>query len=439
MIKTRSMLAVIVSVVACQVSAAEIEARQQWPRWRGPLDTGVAPLADPPTRWDEQTNIRWKVSVEGTGSSTPIVWGARVFITSAVATTRPADRPAQADPRSKTSPPDHFYRLMVICLDRQNGQVLWQHIATEIVPHEGLHSTNTYAASSPVTDGHRLIVSFGSSGIFAFDMQGKPLWHKKLGHMRTRFGWGEATSPAMNGNTVVINWDHEDQSFVVALDASDGSELWRRQRDEPTSWATPVIVQHAGRVQLVTNGTERVRSYDLTNGDVLWECGGQTVNAIPTPVHGDGVLYCMSGYRGATAVAIPLDARGDLTGTDQVLWKLDRGTPYVPSPLLVGGQIYFTSRNSAVLTSVDTATGKPVYQEQRLPNLRSLYASPVAAAGKIYFVDRDGRTVVIKQGPRPDVLSVNLLDDSIDASPALVGNQLLLRGRNFVYCIATGQ
>jgi outer membrane protein assembly factor BamB len=286
-----------------------------------------------------------------------------------------------------------------------------------------------------MTDGEALYVSFGSFGVYCYDLDGKLRWQRDLGRMETRYGWGEASTPVVHGGTVMVNWDHEGQSFLVALDARTGRDRWRSERDEPSSWATPLIVEHGGGTQVIVNGTNRIRSYDLATGKVLWECGGMTLNAIPSPVVEDGKVYCVSGYRGSAAVAIPLDAKGDLTGSDKVAWRLDRGTPYVPSPLLVGGRLYYTQRNDPLLSCVDITTGKVLLDRARLPQLATLYASPVCAGDRIYITDREGTTLVIRRADEVEVLAVNKLEDTTDASPAVVGKQMFLRGHHALYCI----
>lgn len=406
-----------------------------WAQWRGPRATGEAPLADPPLHWDATSGIRWKIKVPGEGSATPIIWENRLFVLSAIATDRLAEPASEPHPDAKTTPPKYVYQFVVLCFDRLTGRELWRQVACEAAPHEGRHATNSYASGSPVTDGERLYVSFGSRGLFCYDLEGQLLWKRELGKLRTRFGWGEGTSPTVHANSVAIVCDQEENSFLVVLDSHTGETRWRADRDEPTSWATPLAVTHAGRTQLVVNGTRRARGYDLATGEVLWECGGQTVNAIPSPLADDQTVYCMSGYRGAAAFAIPLNSKGDLTDTDRVRWSYKQATPYVPSPTLYQGQLYFTRENSSVLTALDVATGQPRFGPQRLPGLSSVYASPVAAAGRVYFVDRDGTTVVLRHGPQLEVLATNKLDEPVDASPALVGKQLFLRGKEHLYCL----
>ncbi|MEO1995493.1 MAG: PQQ-binding-like beta-propeller repeat protein [Planctomycetaceae bacterium] len=408
----------------------------QWHQWRGPRSDGTAPHGRPPVHWDAQRNVSWQVELPGQGSSTPIVWGERIFLLTAVATDRPAGSTRSPDPRSKTQLPAHFYRFDVMCLNRADGHTLWQRTVNESVPHEGRHPTNGYASASPTTDGSHLYVSFGSRGIYCLDLEGNLVWKRELGQMRTRYGWGEATSPVLHGDSLVVNWDHEDQSCVVVLDKHTGQTRWKRDRDEPTTWATPLVVSFAGTSQLVVSGTRRVRSYNLADGMLIWECGGQTLNAIPSPVAAAGVVYCMSGYRGALACAIPLNSTGDLTDTDQILWRHDQGTPYVPSPVLFQKRIYFTRSNTGLLTCLDTNTGSTLFTRKRLPEISGIYASPVVADGRIYFVGRDGTTTVVRAGRAFEVLATNRLDAPIDASPAVVGDRLYLRATSRLFCIA---
>jgi outer membrane protein assembly factor BamB len=268
-------------------------------------------------------------------------------------------------------------------------------------------------------------------------MDGKLLWQKDLGDKRIRNEFGEGTSPALHGNHLVIVWDELGQSFIVALDKRTGQELWRVNRDEVDSWATPIVVEHAGRAQVVTNGMNRVRSYDLETGRIVWEGAGTTMNAIPSPVAGDGMVIVTSGFRGSNLKAIRLaDARGDITGTNAIAWSLNRDTPYVPSPLLYDGILYLLKSNSGILSTFDHKTGKPHYALQRLEGVSEVFASPVGAGGRVYFPSREGATLVIRHGPTYGVLATNRLDDGFDASPALVDNEIYLRGYRYLYCIA---
>ena len=415
-------------------------AAENWPGWRGPTADGLAgKTADPPTAWDEKTNVKWKVELPGRGSATPVVWGERIFVLSAAKTDREAkpEELPKPDPKFQalTTAPRHFFKFDVTAYDRETGKQIWTVTAAEAVPHEGHHETHSYAGGSPATDGKRLYVCFGSFGVFAFDLDGKLLWKRDLGRLNTRLGWGEVVTPVIAGETLVLNRDQEAGSKLIALNAATGKTKWEVDRDEKSSWNTPLIVEHNKRAQVIVNGTGRARSYDLTDGKVIWEVGGMTVNAIPSPIVSDGIAYIMSGYRSSAAVAVPLDSTGDLKETGKVAWRYGKGTPYVPSPLLLDRRLFFTQKNTATLTILDAKSGKPILEAERIPKLGSLYASPMAAAGRIYLADRGGTTVVLKAGDKAEVLATNKLNDSFDASPVAVGKTLFLRGDKFLYAL----
>jgi outer membrane protein assembly factor BamB len=460
------------------------EARSNWPQWRGPLANGVAPDADPPLEWSETKNVKWKVALPGTGSSTPVIWGDRVFVLTAVpiakqvegnsvdqknAEIKPASpRPVEPPPsreggqpgegsarRAANGPtgsgrpggpgggfgpgerPTDPYQFMVLCLERKTGKVLWQKIAREEVPHEGIQPNNTYASSSPVTDGQIVLAFFGSRGLHCYDFEGNLKWSKDLGRMQTRMGFGEGASPALCGETVIVNWDDEtDNDFIVAFDKRDGKQLWKTPRNEPTGWSTPLIVEHEKKFQVIVNATGKVRSYDLMTGKEIWSCSGQTANAIPSPVADSDTVYCTSGFRGTALYAIKLSASGDVGGTDGVRWTHNKGTPYVPSPLLVDDSIYVISGNNGILSRLYTKTGEASYEQERLEGIHEVYASPVAAKDRVYVSSREGKCVVLKKGPKLEILATNQLDDKTDASIALAGKELFIRGKRNLYCIA---
>jgi outer membrane protein assembly factor BamB len=302
------------------------------------------------------------------------------------------------------------------------------------VPHEGHHNTHSYAGGSPTTDGERLYVAFGSFGVYCYDLDGNLQWSRDLGRIHSRLGWGEAVTPVVHGDSLLLNWDQEENSALYCLDAKTGATRWRAARDERTSWNTPLVTEYRGRTQVIVNGNTRVRSHDLKTGEVIWSCGGMTVNPIPSPVRVGDTVVCMTGYKGSVAVAVPLDSKGELTA-DKVRWRYTRGTPYVPSPALVGDRLYFTESNGAVLTVLDAKTGKPVIDRERLPGATSFYGSPVSAGGRVYFIDRAGTGLVLKPGNELDVLATNKLGDKVDSSPAVVGKQLIVRGEKFLWCI----
>ena len=404
-----------------------------WPQWRGPSGTGVSKVAKPPVEWSETKNIRWKKEIPGRGSSTPVIWGNLVFVSTAVPV---GVSDAEAHAARGSAPGSHKY--VVMALDRKDGRVVWERVAREETPHEGTHQEwGTWASPSIVTDGTHVIASFESRGIYAYDMKGAPVWQKDLGDKRMRNQFGEGSSPALYRDTLVIVWDHQGESFITALDKRTGEERWRTARDEIDSWATPLVVEHAGTAQVVTSGMKQVRSYDLASGKVLWYGVGTTMNPIPSPVASDGLVILTAGFRGNNLKAVRLaDAKGDIMNTPALVWSLDRDTPYVPSPLLYDGILYLLKSNNGILSTFDAKTGKPYYQLQRLESAANIFASPVGAAGRVYFTSQQGTTVVLKHGQTFEIVAENKLDDGFNASPALVDNEIYLRGNKSLYCIA---
>ena len=443
------------ALVVAASSAAAASPDQNWPQWRGPSGTGVSPAANPPTTWTETNNVKWKTKIPGYGTSTPIIWGNQIFIQTAVSSAKPEPKalPPEGQEqqpgerrgrrggggggRSQTPTDPHQFTLLSV--DRNSGKIVWQKALRTEVPHEGHHPDHGFASASPVTDGEHVFSYFGSRGLYGLDLNGNVLWQKDLGKMQTRNSFGEGSSPALAGNVLVVNWDHEGADFVAAFDKVSGKELWRQPRDEPSGWSTPLIVKHDNRLQVVINNTTKIRSYDLATGKMLWECGGMTANAIPSPVAGHGNVYVMSGFRGSAALAIKLGKTGDLTGTDAIVWKHEKSTPYVPSPLLYDDLLYFFAGNNATLSCFDAKSGKPHYEAERLSGLFGMYASALGAAGRVYILGRDGGAVVLKKSEKLEPIATNKLADKFDASPVAVGNDLFLRGHEYLYCISESQ
>jgi outer membrane protein assembly factor BamB len=420
------MAAGLALALAAQRGPLAADAQKFWPAWRGAQRTGVSTTAQPPTEWSETKNVRWKIALPGRGAASPIVWGDRVY----VLTAEPADR---------SSGMSGVNKFLVMAINRKDGKVVWQHTAREEQPHEGTHREfGTMASPSAVTDGEHLIASFESRGLYAYDMNGKPVWQKDLGDKRMRNEFGEGSTPALYKDKLFVVWDHQGESFIVALNKRTGEEVWRMKRDEIDSWATPLVVEHGGRAQIVTGAMRGVRAYDTETGQIVWETSGLTMNPIPSPVAADGLVILMSGFRGNSLKAIRLaEAKGDITGTPAIAWTLDRDTPYVPSPLLYDGVLYFMKSNNAIISAFDAKTGKPHYQAQRIEGLPgNVFASPVGAAGRVYVLGQEGTAVVLKHGPAFEVLASNKLDDRFDASPALVDGEMYLRGYRSLYCIA---
>ncbi len=430
-------------VIALSIGAWAAE--QDWPQWRGPDFTGVAPKGDPPTTWSESRNVRWKVRLPGQGTSTPVVWNNLIFVTAAIPTNQKPEKVEASETadiptglsRMMSPAPGNIYQFILLCVDRLTGKTIWQKVCREAVPHEGHHRDHGFASHSPATDGRHVYAYFGSRGLHCFDLDGNRKWEKDLGRMRTKMSFGEGSSPTLHGDAIIINWDHEGDDFVAAFNKETGAEIWRQKRDEGTSWATPLVVQHGGQTQVVISATNRIRGYDFGTGKPLWECAGMTANVIPTPVSANGLVYCMSGFRGNALLAIRLGRTGDLTGSDAVVFSLKRNTPYVPSPLLYDNRLYFFSGNAASLTCLNATTGEAHYSGQNVEGLDGVYASPVGAAGRVYLVGRNGTAAVIRNADQFEVLSLNRLEDRIDASPAIVGTDLILRGQQSLYCIGS--
>ncbi len=445
----------LASILAIALFPPLAAATDNWPQWRGPEVNGTAPGSEPPVEWSETKNVKWKVKLPGSGTSTPIVWGERIFVTTAVPTgeksaaapaeaTPPPPAPGQGERRGRRfgpgggggGAPTEKHRFVLLCLDRATGKVLWEKAAREEVPHEGHHQDHGFASSSPVTDGQWVWAFFGSRGLHAYDFEGNLKWSKDLGRMRTRNAFGEGASPLLVGDTLVVNWDHEGDDFTAAFDKKDGRELWRQKRDEPTSWSTPLAVTHEGKTQVVVSATNRVRSYDLATGKLLWESGGMTTNVIPSPITANGMVYAISGFRGNALHAIKLGGSGDLTDSSSIAWKYDKKTPYVPSPLLSGDRLYFYSQNTAILSCLNAKTGAVLMDAERIEGMSGVYASPVAASGHVFLLGRNGEGVVIKDADKLEIVSTNKLDEKFDASPAIAGNELFLRGHQWLYCVA---
>ncbi len=413
--------------------------------------TGVAPHGDPPVEWSESKNIRWKVEIPGLGHATPIVWKDRIYVQTAVKTDQKAaaeakEQPAQPEGRRgrrgghwmQSVTPTHVHRFVLLALDRRTGKTIWERTLREELPHEGGHQDSSQASHSPVTDGEHIIAFFGSRGLYCLDMEGQVLWKEDFGKMQTRMGFGEGASPTLHADTVIVNWDHEGQSYIVAFGKKTGEQRWKIDRDEATSWGTPLVVTAKGRRQVITSATNRIRSYDLDTGDMLWQCSGLTMNVIPSPFEREGLAYFASGFRGSALLAVRYaDALGDITDSKSLAWVYKgKSTPYVPSMLLYEDLLYFLDTNRAVLSCVDAKTGEPRYTKQRLEGLQQVFASPVAAEDRVYVAGRDGKTAVIQSGLEFKLLATNSLEESFTASPVIVGRGLFLRGQSHLYCIA---
>ena len=448
----------VVLILAYVSVTAQTPEQAHWPQWRGPFFNGMA-RGDAPTNWNDTSNIKWKTEIPGKGHSTPVIWGDRIFLTTAIPTGKPAPAVPTPTPQATQTPatgqgegrrgrgpggdtgPQAEQRFEVLCLDRKTGKILWQKTARVATPHEGYHRVyGSFASNSPVTDGKYVYAFFGSRGIYAYDFNGKLIWEKDLGvQMKIKNGFGEGTAPLLDGNRLFLVYDHEAGSFMVALDKRNGKELWRVTRDEGSSWSTPFAIDHAGRRQVIVTATKKVRSYDAETGKLLWEAAGLGANAIPMPVHQNGVIYVMSGYRDPRLMAIKLGREGDLTGTDSILWSQTRGLAYTTSPVLHDNKLYVLTDNG-MLSAFNATTGEPHFAQVRLPKPYNFKASPVGANGKLYLATEDGDVVVLKLGEKFEVIATNTLTDQVFiATPVIAGGDLFLRGKDQLFCISQGK
>jgi len=421
---------------------------ENWSRWRGPHNNGMA-AGSAPLNWSAAENIKWTADIPGRAHSTPVVWGERIFVTTAVPTEpMPVAAPVAAAPGAKRggrrrgpgggAAAGVEHELLVMAFDKNSGEKLWEQSPVTTKPHEGYHRQyGSFASNSPVSDGELLYAYFGSRGVFAYDLDGNLKWKKDYGvEMEKRLAFGEGMAPALYGDTLLLVLDHQGQSFVSALDKRTGEERWRQDRDEISNWAQPLITEYDGRVEAIVAAPTKIRSYDLETGELIWECAGLGANTIPAVVRDGDIVYAMSGYRDPNLLAIKLGGKGDLTDSDHIAWTNQRGNSYSASPVLYDGTLYFVT-DRGMISAFDAKTGEPHYGQQRLPNSYSIKASPVGADGKLYVATEQGDVVVVKMGPTYEVLATNTIDDEFFiASPVIVDGEIFLRGRNKLYAVS---
>jgi len=412
-----------------------------WPYWRGLAADGMA-VGDAPLQWSDTQNIRWKAEIPGRGSSSPVIWGDQIFLTTAIKKGVSSEPAPDATPAPKmrgltTAGPQVEHSFEVLSIDRKTGKVQWQRTATTGVPHEGFHPTyGSFASNSPVTDGKHVYAFFGSRGVYCYDMKGKLIWKKDFNiQMRMRMAFGEGMAPVIYGERLILVFDHEGSSFMVVLDKKTGKEIWRVDRDEKTNWAAPLVVDFKGRKQIIVSAVNKVRSYDFDNGKLLWECGGLGNNTIPHPVVQDDLVFVMSGYTNPKLMAIRLGREGDLTGTDAIVWSQTKGNSYTASPVLYDNKLYVLTDNG-MISCYNARSGEPYYHQVRLPKTYSFKASPVGANGKLYLASENDDVVVLRMGEKFEVLATNTLTDQMFvATPAIAGGEIFLRSQNRLYCI----
>ena len=414
----------LLAVWACLAQLSLSAADGDWPFWRGPASNGMA-RGDAPLTWSDTERVAWKAAIPGRGISSPVVWGNRVFLTTAVPT-----KPT-SDPRALVE-----HRFLVLCFDRQTGKELWRHEARVATPHESFHfQYGSFASMSPVTDGKHLIAYFGSRGLHAYTLDGRPVWQKDLGQLRMYQTFGEGAWPTIVGDRLLIVFDHEGESSLVAFDTNSGRELWRTPRQGNTNWSGPFVTTHNGRAQVIVSASREVVGYELETGKRIWHARGLGQNTIPSPVAADGLVTVMSGFRNPNLMTIRLGREGDLTESDAIVWQNQRGNSYTASPVLHDGRLYVLT-DSGLLSCWDVKTGKAHYQQQRLPKAYNFKASPVGANGKLYLASEEGEVIVVRMGDTFEVLATNVMkDESFLATPAVIDGGIYLRGKNTLYAI----
>ena len=399
-----------VQQTAVHMIAVEGEGAKYWPRWRGPSGQGLVTGSGYPDRWSPTENVLWKQPVPGSGNSSPIIWGDRIFVTTAH---------------------DGGRRLSLLAYSRSDGSLLWE-VNAPTGRSESVHQKNGHASATPSTDGQRIYVSFGARGLMAFDFSGKLVWHQDLGAMSNY--WGTAGSPLLYKDRIILYQDQNQNSFIAAFDAATGRELWRTRRNASVGWGTPAAVRVGDHDEIIVNGQYAVVAYNPDNGQELWRASGTTMETIPTPVVGHGLVFNSSGRAGPT-LAIRPGGTGDVTRT-HLVWSSPRGSPFVPSPILFGDYLYMVNDMTSIATAFEAATGQNVWQGRLgVARREGFSASPVAFDGKIFFTNDDGETFVLRAGNTFELLHTNQIGERMLASPALVDGRWYFRTEGHLFAI----
>jgi outer membrane protein assembly factor BamB len=431
------------AVLACML-APWATAQDNWPQFRGAESLGISDNSQLPDHWSPTEGVAWKTDIPGRGWSSPIVWGDRIFLTTCVNLgDEEAPKKGLYFGGERKDPPKSEHQWKVYCLDLKSGKILWEQLAHQGIPSTTIHIKNSYASETPVTDGQRVYAYFGNVGVFCYDLDGKPLWKKELEPHKMRYGWGTAASPVLHGERLFIVNDNDEDSYLLALNVRTGDELFRVPREEKSNWSTPYIWKHKARTELITTGTNKNRSYDL-EGKLLWEFGGMSSITIALPYAKDDLLYISSGYvldKLKPLYAIRPGASGDIslepekTSNDSIAWSQPTAGPYNPTSVLYGDQIYVLY-DQGFFASYDAKTGEEIYKKQRIPDGKAFTTSPWAYENKIFCLNEDGVTFVIGAGKEFNILYTNTLaeDDMSMATPAMVGDRLLVRTAARIYC-----
>ena len=453
------MLRVALASGCLMVMLAAVATRaDNWPQFRGPRSDGAVGAAGLSLEWDSETNIRWKVPVPGEGWSAPIVWGNRLLLTTAVLQQPPQGQSAQSSQpepyrggggRLRSDLTSAIYSWQLLCLDTETGELLWHRVAREGSPRTARHSSNTYATETPVTDGERVYAYFGMNGLYCYDLAGNLVWQKDLGSYDTRAGWGTGSSPVLYRGKLYLQIDNEEQSFLVALDAESGRQVWRVPRDEATQYSSPVIWQNSHRAELVAGGMI-YRSYDPETGSLLWQLDMAKGRSVATPVADGDRLYVGTEFRnrggpddgGGFLFAVKAGASGDITpaagasSSDGVAWRCPEAGIQMASPIVCRGYIYLFERRLSIVHCIDAKTGERMFRE-RVPGARPFWASPWLFDGRVFAPDDAGTVHVIEPGRELNVLRRNEIGERVWSTPAMANGSLFLRGIENLYCIAS--
>jgi outer membrane protein assembly factor BamB len=416
-----------------------------WPSWRGPGSLGISSEKGIPAKWDPAKNIKWKVEVPGLGHSSPIVWGDRIFVTTAVNSDPREANWQKGFPMGTRNPDASEISWKVLCFDKENGKLLWEQTAVTRKPANARQTKNSYASQTPVTDGTYVYVFFGDQGMYCYDFKGKLLWSCDLGSFTMRSGWGVASSPVLYKNYVIQTCDQETgKSFIIALDKKTGKTAWKTERDELSSWSTPYLYDQGARTELIVNATRAIRSYDPETGKPLWECRGPATSiTVPTPTSYNGLIFVSSGFvveQPRPITAFRPGASGDITlkqgevKSDAIVWRQQAAAPYVPSPTAYEGRIYVLL-DQGFIACYDSMTGREIYGKTRIDTGAGFSASPIAMDGKLFCPSEEGDVFVIKAGDQYELLAKNSLGESIMASPAVSGGNMFIRAIGHLYCI----
>jgi outer membrane protein assembly factor BamB len=422
-----------------------------WPSFRGPMARGVSDGRPPPTQWNVDTNenIKWKTQIPGLGLSSPVIWGDRLFITTAVRArgAQPLKVGLYGDISSVDDDSPHEWQ--VVCLDKKSGKVLWKRTACEGVPKIKRHTKASHANSTPATDGKHVVAFFGSEGLYCYDVDGKPMWSRDLGVLDSGYyvvpeaQWGFGSSPVIYQDKVIIQCDVEKGSFVAALNLSDGSDVWMTQRREVPTWGTPTVLPGPAGAQVICNGYKHIGGYDLATGEEVWKLRGGGDIPVPTPIVAHDLIFITNGHGEANPVyAIRTTAKGRIklakgeSSNEHIAYRLDRRGTYMQTPIVYGDLLY-CCRDNGVLSCFEAKTGKEVYQKRLGSGRSGFTASPVAADGWLYFTGEEGDVYVVKAGPQFEVAATNRLGELCMATPAISDGVLYFRTQNNV--IAVGQ